>query len=129
MFLNSKDGAAFVSKVNRGSFRHQTREKLISTIVLVRRFLNLANKLCVRNSIWKAFTYFFDKTNFVQESLLKNLIYKWSCGVVVITSALHAEGPQFDPARDHSFYFIILYHHLIQNSIFNLIESESLINL
>ena len=25
----------------------------------------------------------------------------WSCGVVVITSALHAEGPQFDPGRDH----------------------------
>ena len=24
----------------------------------------------------------------------------WSCGVVVITSALHAEGPQFDPGRD-----------------------------
>ena len=25
----------------------------------------------------------------------------WSCGVVVITSALHAEGRQFDPGRDH----------------------------
>ena len=24
----------------------------------------------------------------------------WSRGVVVITSALHAEGPQFDPGRD-----------------------------
>ena len=108
MFLNSKDGAAFVSKVNRGSFRDQTRMKLISTIVLIRRFLNLANKLCVRNSIWKAFTYFFDKANFVEESLLKNLTYKWSCGVVVITSALHAEGPQFDPGRDHSVTIQIL---------------------
>ena len=26
--------------------------------------------------------------------------HAWSCGVVVITSALHAEGPQFDPGRD-----------------------------
>ena len=25
----------------------------------------------------------------------------WSCGVVVITSALHAEGRQFDPGTDH----------------------------
>ena len=29
----------------------------------------------------------------------------WSCGVVVITSALHAEGPQFDPGRDHRLLF------------------------
>ena len=28
----------------------------------------------------------------------------WSCGVVVITSALHAEGPQFDPGRDQRFF-------------------------
>ena len=28
----------------------------------------------------------------------------WSCGVVVITSALHAEGPQFDPGRDQIFF-------------------------
>ena len=27
----------------------------------------------------------------------------WSRGVVVITSALHAEGLQFDPGRDHFF--------------------------
>ena len=27
----------------------------------------------------------------------------WSCGVEVITSALHAEGPQFDPGRDQKF--------------------------
>ena len=33
--------------------------------------------------------------------------HNWSCGVVVITSALHAEGPQFDPGRDHSFFFYI----------------------
>ena len=33
-------------------------------------------------------------------------LYNWSCGVVVITSALHAEGPQFDPGRDHSFFYI-----------------------
>ena len=26
--------------------------------------------------------------------------FKWSCSVVVITSALHAEGPQFEPGRD-----------------------------
>ena len=30
-------------------------------------------------------------------------LHNWSCGVVVITSALHAEGPQFDPGWDHSF--------------------------
>lgn len=31
----------------------------------------------------------------------------WSCGVVVITSALHAEGPRFDPEQDHvSFFFL-----------------------
>ena len=30
----------------------------------------------------------------------------WSCGVVVITSALHAEGPQFDPGRDHKMFFV-----------------------
>ena len=33
-------------------------------------------------------------------------LHNWSCGVVVITSALHAEGPQFDPGRDHSFFYI-----------------------
>ena len=32
----------------------------------------------------------------------------WSCGVVVITSALHAEGPQFDPGRDHRFFWKIV---------------------
>ena len=30
----------------------------------------------------------------------------WSCGVVVITSALHAEGPQFDPGRDQYLFSI-----------------------
>ena len=30
----------------------------------------------------------------------------WSCGVVVITSALHAEGPQFDPGRDQRFFVL-----------------------
>ena len=30
----------------------------------------------------------------------------WSCGVVVITSALHAEGPQFDPGRDQMIFFL-----------------------
>ena len=39
-------------------------------------------------------------------------LYNWSCGVVVITSALHAEGPQFDPGRDQlyvltTFFFYI----------------------
>ena len=29
------------------------------------------------------------------------------CGVVVITSALHAEGPQFDPGQYHLFFFTI----------------------
>ena len=29
----------------------------------------------------------------------------WSCGVVVITSALHAEGPQFDPGRDQMMFY------------------------
>ena len=29
----------------------------------------------------------------------------WSHGVVVITSALHAEGPRFDPGWDHSELF------------------------
>ena len=33
----------------------------------------------------------------------------WSCGVVVITSALHAEGPQFDPGRDQTFFPEMLY--------------------
>ena len=28
-----------------------------------------------------------------------NRFYTWICGVVVITSALHAEGPQFDPGQ------------------------------
>ena len=34
------------------------------------------------------------------------LLLTWSCGVEVITSALHAEGPQFDPGRDQ----LVLYH-------------------
>ena len=34
------------------------------------------------------------------------LLSSWSCGVVVITSALHAEGPQFDPGRDQMLFFI-----------------------
>ena len=33
----------------------------------------------------------------------------WSCGVVVITSALHAEGPRFDPEQDHFFVSFIFY--------------------
>ena len=34
-------------------------------------------------------------------------VTSWSCGVVVITSALHAEGPQFDPGRDqNNFNFV-----------------------
>ena len=37
----------------------------------------------------------------------------WSCGVVVITSALHAEGPQFDPGRDHRFLENIINTHFI----------------
>ena len=28
----------------------------------------------------------------------------WSVGVVVITSALHAEGRQFDPGTDHDLF-------------------------
>ena len=35
----------------------------------------------------------------------------WSCGVVVITSALHAEGPQFDPGRDQQLFC----HHILSN--------------
>ena len=31
-----------------------------------------------------------------------------SCGVVVITSALHAEGPQFDPGRDQAIFLPLL---------------------
>ena len=34
----------------------------------------------------------------VQDCLLEEC---WSVGVVVITSALHAEGRQFDPGTDH----------------------------
>ena len=37
----------------------------------------------------------------------------WSCGVVVITSALHAEGPQFNPGRDHRFLENIINTHFI----------------
>ena len=37
-----------------------------------------------------------------------NCLIAWSCGVVVITSALHAEGPRFDPGRDQLAY--IFFH-------------------
>ena len=37
----------------------------------------------------------------------------WSCGVVVITSALHAEGPRFDPGRDQLNFFVF------HQSVFN----------
>lgn len=30
---------------------------------------------------------------------------KWFCGVVVITSALHAEGPRFDPGQNQATFF------------------------
>ena len=36
------------------------------------------------------------------------LLLTWSCGVVVITSALHAEGPQFDPGRDQKIFSTFL---------------------
>ena len=39
---------------------------------------------------------------------ISHFMSSWSCGVVVITSALHAEGPQFDPGRDQR-HFIIAY--------------------
>ena len=35
---------------------------------------------------------------------ISELRIKRSCGVVVITSALHAEGPQFDPGRDQKYF-------------------------
>ena len=47
----------------------------------------------------------------------------WSCGVVVITSALHAEGPRFDPGRDQLNFFV--FHQSVFNvtmSIFIFIE-------
>lgn len=37
--------------------------------------------------------------------ILGQFSVRWSCGVVVITSALHAEGPRFDPEQDHLFPF------------------------
>ena len=37
-------------------------------------------------------------------AVLQEFLSNWSCGVVVITSALHAEGPQFDPGRDQIFF-------------------------
>ena len=47
----------------------------------------------IREESWKLF--------------LGPLLLTWSCGVVVITSALHAEGPQFDPGRDHRIFHFI----------------------
>ena len=35
-----------------------------------------------------------------QPEKFRQLPNSWSCGVVVITSALHADGPRFDPGRD-----------------------------
>ena len=46
--------------------------------------------------------------SFIGINIFSSLPYIWSCGVVVITSALHAEGPQFDPGRDQR-HFIIAY--------------------
>ena len=61
------------------------------------------------------------KWNLVSQRLVKDLAHKWSCGVVVITSSLHAEGPQFDPGRDTSF----LHHIQSYDSIYNRIISQS----
>ena len=44
------------------------------------------------------------KKNFSPDNLVvpaRTLIHPWAVSVVVITSALHAEGRQFDPGTDH----------------------------
>ena len=37
---------------------------------------------------------------------LNHRLANWSCGVVVITSASHAEGREFDPHQDLKFLFL-----------------------
>ena len=37
----------------------------------------------------------------------------WFCGVVVITSALHAEGLRFDPGRNLPFFQSFFQFHLL----------------
>ena len=49
----------------------------------------------------------------------------WSCGVVVITSALHAEGPQFDPGRDQSNFNFVFEQ---QATIINILSSGVLLS-
>ena len=44
---------------------------------------------------------FFARDNYCSGWLFSSYV-RWSVGVVVITSALHAEGRQFDPGTDHS---------------------------
>ena len=38
-----------------------------------------------------------------------------SCSVVVITSALHAEGPRFEPGRDQNFFYFAIFFHIYTN--------------
>ena len=39
-------------------------------------------------------------------TLLDHLCQVWFCGVVVITSALHAEGREFEPRQNLSFFLV-----------------------
>ena len=54
--------------------------------------------------------YFFQlKVTTCKVRTLKDLslFSMWSCSVVVITSASHAEGPQFEPGQCHSVFTIL----------------------
>ena len=52
--------------------------------------------------------YYLIKTIFRTYILSKSQIDRSCCGVVVITSVLHTEGPQFDPGQQQS-CFILFY--------------------
>ena len=65
---------------------------------------------CIYLKSNKSFCYASWLANMPSGPSIQSLHYKYlrSCSVVVITSALHAEGPRFEPGRDQACNFIII---------------------
>jgi hypothetical protein len=65
----------------------------------------------IRSDLYSRAIYtMINYTNIYKETLskikLKRKLGNWSLGVVVITFALHAKGPEFDPQSDHKVFFL-----------------------
>ena len=85
-------------------YRNKTREKCLQSVVLSDHIT--VHVLMVQLLLTLTVTRVSSLSRYDSTPLVTCFNTAWSCGVEVITSALHAEGPQFDPGRDQ----LVLYH-------------------